>query len=390
MSPEPTDGSMSRQIYTDEKLRLLFDVMTELISVQELVFNELGEPIDYRVLQANKAYTDITGIPSEVCYGQLASVLYKENPPPYLSFFAKVALSEIPYHFTGYFSALKRYLSISVVCPKKNYFATIATDITEYELAKRALDEKNKELERYLYIASHDLRSPLVNIQGFSARLRKQANAIVERISCLMTHIPEKEEVIGILSEEIPKTLDFITANVTKMDKLISGLLQLSRTGLLPISLARVDMDSLIVMVFNSLEIQIEEVKAKVEVKALPECWGDQALLAQLFTNIIANAIQYRDPERPLTISIAGERKGNNSLYSVRDTGKGIPERYRQRIWDIFYRLDGLDSEESIGIGLSLIKRITDRHNGRVWFESDERNGTVFFVELPNEQSYQR
>jgi signal transduction histidine kinase len=169
------------------------------------------------------------------------------------------------------------------------------------------------------------------------------------------------------------------------MDRLISGLLQISRTGRVSMTVVRLDMEALVRSVIGSLSFQIEQAKAEVHVGNLPPCWGDEHLLNQLFSNIVGNALKYRDPDRPLVISIAGRAGALRNTYSVTDTGIGIASRHLERIWDVFYRVDWSGPVQGDGIGLSIVKRIVDKHSGRVWVDSKEGQGTAFFVELPNE-----
>jgi signal transduction histidine kinase len=116
----------------------------------------------------------------------------------------------------------------------------------------------------------------------------------------------------------------------------------------------------------------------------LPECYGDAELLDQLFVNIISNALKYHDVERTLKITVEAKFSYNKVVYTIKDTGKGISQRQLHKIWDVFYRIDPKSDEAGEGLGLSLVKRIAEKHKGKVWAKSEENKGSVFHVELLN------
>jgi PAS domain S-box-containing protein len=163
---------------SEEKLSTLFSSMTEMVLMHEMIFDENGEAINYMITDCNDAFTDITGIKKEDAIGKLADKLYATTTAPYLKEFATVCATGKSLEFNTYFAPMEKYFLISVVLIGKNRFSTISTDITSNEQIHAIIKEKNKELENYIYVASHDLRSPLVNIQGFSQRLQKQTSQL--------------------------------------------------------------------------------------------------------------------------------------------------------------------------------------------------------------------
>jgi len=166
------------------------------------------------------------------------------------------------------------------------------------------------------------------------------------------------------------------------MDALINGLLQISRTGKIKLTIVKIDMNKLIEQVIQSFSFQIQESGAKVVVENLPFCYGDASLLNQLFSNIFGNALKYRDKNKQLNIIIEATTKYNKVIYSIKDTGLGISERHLEKIWDVFYQVDSKSSEAGDGIGLSIVKRITDKHKGKIYVESEENKGSIFYIEL--------
>jgi PAS domain S-box-containing protein len=364
------------------KLSTLFSAMTEMVVLHEVVFNETGVPVNYRIVDCNDAYTEITGISREDALGKLATEVYQTDSPPYFQEFTKVGITGEPYEYTTYYAPMDKHFLISVVSPQKNSFATITTDITAIQQIQEVIHAKNKELENYLYVASHDLRSPLVNIQGFSQRLQKQTDAIKSYLQAVDLPSDTQSDLDAITLEGIPKTLGFISANVQKMDTLINGLLQISRTGRIKLTISKIDMNQLVNNIVAAYQYQISEKRVAVEVENLPACYGDEAQLNQLFSNLIENALKYADAIRPLSLYIKGQTHYNKVIYSIQDTGIGIPDRHIEKIWEVFYRVDSSLPGSGEGIGLSLVKRITDKHKGRVWVQSKPGAGSTFFVEL--------
>lgn len=372
-----------KKLYESEKkLTALFGSMTEMVALHELVFNDRGEAVNYRVTDCNNAFTEVTGIKKEDAAGKMATEVYHTDTAPYLAEYSEVALTGEPYQFTSYFAPMDKYFMISVVSPMKNHFATITTDITAIHQIQEVILVKNKELENYLYAASHDLRSPLVNIQGFSQRLQTQADSIKTIVAGCRLEPEITAEIDKIANEGIPKTLKFIFSNVAKMDTLLSGLLLISRTGRIKMTICKVDMDQMFKTIIASFNFQIMEISAKVIVGDLPYCYGDENQLNQLFSNIIGNALKYRDKGRQLIIEISGRTQYNKVIYSIKDTGIGIAPRHLEKIWDVFYKVNAAMPEAGEGIGLSLAKKIADKHSGKTRVESEEGKGSIFHVEL--------
>lgn len=368
---------------SQEKLNALFSSMTEMVVLHELVFDEKGLPFNYKIIDCNKAFTEVTGIKKEFAVGKLATEVYSIDTAPYLDLFSQVAITGKPYEYTTYYQPMDKHFSISVVSPKKNQFATVTTDITAIKQIEEVISTKNKELENYLYIASHDLRSPLVNIQGFSQRLKKKTDSLKELLSGLQLDDKSKSEINLITDDSIPKTLEFINTNVLKMDTLLNGLLQISRTGRVMMVIENIDMNRLMESIIKAKKFQIDELNASIIIQdKLPSCYGDYNLLNQLFSNIIGNALKYRDIKRNPLIEISGEINFKKVIYKIKDNGIGISKRHIEKIWDVFYRVDPKTQEPGEGLGLSIVKRITDKHKGKIWVESEIGIGTIFFVEL--------
>ena len=301
----------------EEKLSTLFTSMSEMVVIHELLLNEVGTPVNYRIIDCNRTFTDITGINKTDAIGMLGTDLYQSTPPPYLDEFSKTAITGKGYEFSTFYSPMDKHFLISVVPMGKNRFATVTTDITAIHKTQEIIQEKNKELENYLYVASHDLRSPLVNIQGFSQRVQKQTEDIRDTISELNPKTDIQKKIDTLTNIDIPKSLDFIFSNVKKMDTLIKGLLVISRTGRIKMEIKKVDMKTIIKNTLNNLTYELESQGADIQIGELPDCYGDQNLLSQLFSNLISNALKYSSPDTKLKINISG-KKTNSRHANIR------------------------------------------------------------------------
>ncbi len=244
------------------------------------------------------------------------------------------------------------------------------------------LADKNKELEQVVYVTSHDLRSPLVNIQGFSKEL---AYSIEELSTLLQTEEAPtgvKEKTALILESDIPDSLKFILSSTAKMDSLLAGLLKLSRVGHAAVTFTNVDMKELISEINNAFEFHLKEAGAVFRVGDLPPCFGNDVELNQVFSNLLGNALKYLDRNRSGIISITGHQKGDMALYCVEDNGIGIAPEHQKKVFEIFHRLNPEDSRGE-GLGLAIVNKIVTRHNGKVWVESVPGKGSQFYVSLP-------
>lgn len=255
----------------------------------------------------------------------------------------------------------------------------VELDETNDELAR-----KNEEMESMIYSASHDLRSPLVNIQGFSQRLEKGVGDIVTRLGQADVPPDVASSLSKLLHERIPTALGFIKSSSLKMDSLINGLLRLSRAGRAQLAIQPLDMDAMLRDIAGTLAIQLQQAGATFVAEPLPPCLGDAPQLNQVFTNLIDNAIKYRDPARPLEIRIRGETEGRRVRYVVADTGLGIAAEYQPQVWELFHRLDPNGAVPGEGLGLTLVRRILDRMHGHIRLESTPGVGSRFIVELPS------
>jgi PAS domain S-box-containing protein len=259
--------------------------------------------------------------------------------------------------------------------------------------ANRELRERNEENELFIYSVSHDLRAPLVNLQGFSQEIRLAG----EELQSLLEdeRIPQdvRSKAREILDGDITESIRFIQTAVSRLSGMIDALLRLSRAGRVEYEPREVDVREIVVRTVESYSAEIAERGANVEVHDLAPVWGDRLAIEQVFANLINNALHYLDPDRPGEISIGmvdemrpeSEKdlhKQISRVYYVKDNGLGIPQTHRQKVFTAFQRLHPRRASGE-GVGLALVKRIVERHDGEIWFESAEGAGTTFYVRLP-------
>lgn len=268
-------------------------------------------------------------------------------------------------------------------------YVAIRTDITKRKADDenlkqfaRELEEKNKELETIVYTVSHDLRSPLVNVQGFS----KQLNRACEKILATAAAASDGKVAVADLKPQIegavPQALRFINAGVNKMEMLLAGLLRYSRLGRVTLNIRPLEMNTLLAEIVAAMRFQVESAHATIEVDRLPACLGDAAQTNQVFANLLDNAVKYRDPNRPLRVKVSGRVTGGEAIYAVTDNGIGIAPQHQPKAFEIFHRLNPDDSPGE-GLGLTIAQRVLERQRGRIWVESAEGLGSTFFVSLP-------
>jgi PAS domain S-box-containing protein len=286
-------------------------------------------------------------------------------------------------------SAIVEYTASMVPGKQPPEIVGIARDITERRRAEEErerltaeLADKNREQEQIIYVTSHDLRSPLVNVQGFSKELKYSLQEMTEILENQAVPAEIREQLSSILQTDIIGSLQYIETSVAKMDSLLSGLLRLSRMGRAALSFQDLDMNALMLDIQKAFEYRIQEAGVTVTVGELPSCHGDEVQINQVLSNLMDNALKYLDPGRPATIAVTGEERDGRAVYCVEDNGIGIAPEHQPKIFEIFHRLNPGETPGE-GLGLSIIKKILSRHNGEIRVESESGVGSKFYVSLP-------
>jgi PAS domain S-box-containing protein len=230
------------------------------------------------------------------------------------------------------------------------------------ERQKAELQRSNQELEQYAYIASHDLQEPLRAVVGCGQLLEQQFSAGLD---------PTAQQLVAHMVE-----------GGLRMQRLVFDLLAYSRVGTGERRAVLVDTASALRQATAQLEVAIAETNASIEADELPRVFADPTQVIQLFQNLLGNALKYRSAERPRVL-VRARRVGAFFELSVADNGIGIDPRYFERIFILFQRLHTRTAYPGTGIGLSLCRKIVERHGGRIWVESEPGRGATFFFTLP-------
>jgi light-regulated signal transduction histidine kinase (bacteriophytochrome) len=224
------------------------------------------------------------------------------------------------------------------------------------------LQRSNKELEAFSYSVSHDLRAPFRHIVGFAQLLREREANLEPKSMHYLQNISDSALAAG---------------------KLVDDLLAFSQLGRTSISQKNVDMNKLVAEVIKSVMLTVEEREIQLSIGQLPVAWGDATLLRQVWFNLIENAVKYTRPRNPASIIIEGRLEDDITVYSVSDNGVGFDMAYAGKLFGVFQRLQRAEDFEGTGIGLALVRRIVDRHNGSVTAEGEVDKGATFVFALP-------
>lgn len=224
------------------------------------------------------------------------------------------------------------------------------------------LKRSNQELEQFAYVASHDLQEPLRKIRSYGELLEGRCQ--------------------DQLDERTSKYVASMVGAARRMQSLINDLLSLSRVGTSGRPLQATDSTRILVNVIENMQVSIRESGAKITYDPLPRVMVDATLLGQLLQNLVGNGIKFRG-DIPSHVHVSARRSGDEWVFSVQDNGIGIEPQYMQDIFVVFKRLHGRDQYPGTGIGLAIVKKIAEYHQGRVWVESKAGQGSTFYFTLP-------
>gem|GEM_PF-6529203 len=239
----------------------------------------------------------------------------------------------------------------------------------------RILQEKNEELEQVLFIAGHDLRTPLVTLQGFASELDLDCNAAVN------TQIESVRD--EALRNNIPQANAYIQKAALRMETLIQGISRYGRLGRIQPEPVNISMFSLFDECLHGMNMLLRKASVQVDLEHAPGCYGDPMLVTQICTNIIENAVKYSEPERPLQIHIEGTLADGYALYSIQDNGIGIAAKDLQKIFGIFIRLNQKPDVPGDGMGLAISHRLALKMGGDLLVQSEAGVGSTFVLKMP-------
>jgi PAS domain S-box-containing protein len=248
----------------------------------------------------------------------------------------------------------------TILLKDEPYAINLIYDITRRKEAERQLEMVNKELESFSYSVSHDLRSPLRSIMGYTHFLT--------------------EGYSSVLDAEGNRLLATITRNGEKMNRLIEELLRFARLGRQEMERVPVDFNSMVRVVIQSFGDAVQNVE--IDIKPLPKVVGDLSLLTQVWQNLISNAIKYSSKKEKPHIEIGSFVQDGETVFYIKDNGAGFDMTYAERLFEVFQRMHSPKDFEGTGVGLSIVKRIVNRHGGRAWAEAKVNEGATFYFVL--------
>jgi signal transduction histidine kinase len=259
--------------------------------------------------------------------------------------------------------------------------------IVQYRTAD--LTEANNEIQRFAYIVSHDLRSPLVNIMGFTSELEALRTEIFDQVAKLTAEVTAlngqaaaADGKVEQLSADFDEAIRFIKSSIGNMDRLINAVLKLSREGRRQFHPQTIDMRALLGQIGQTVSHRAAELGARLDIDELPPVESDPLALEQIFANLIDNALKYRRTDVPLQIQVRGRVNAGKAIYDVEDNGRGIDAGDHQRVFELFRR-SGKQDRPGEGIGLAHVRALVRRLGGSMELKSELGQGSTFTVILP-------
>lgn len=341
--------------WSDEIYRI-FEIDPEKFDASYEAFLNTIHPDDRELV--NKAYTD--SLKDKRPYNIVHRLLMKDGRVKYVN-------EKCETHYADDGTPLLSIGTVHDVTERKraeDEVKALNRDLEQRVTERTAqLEAANKELEAFSYSVSHDLRTPLRAIDGFS--------------HILLDDYTDK------LDEEGKRLLNVVRENTNKMGQLIDDILKFSRTGRLGLTISDIDMEQQAREVFAELQPSVDSGKLQLEIEAIPPARGDNAMMRQVFVNLLSNAIKFSRNRNPARIKVGGSIQGDEAIFYVKDNGVGFDMQYADKLFGVFQRLHGVTEFEGTGIGLAIVKRIITRHGGRVWAQGTVNEGATFYFALP-------
>jgi signal transduction histidine kinase len=282
-------------------------------------------------------------------------------------------------------TGLGLYRNVTALRHAQAALAETNSNLEEIVTARtKALSQANDEIQKFAYIVSHDLRAPLVNIMGFTTELEAAAKTVgryVDRqIKTDGADVPV--EVVEAIGEDVPEAFEFIKTSTSKMDRLISAILRLSREGRRVLAPENLTMRDVLENIAGTLKHRTDASDAQIVVQPLPNLVADRLAIEQIFGNLLDNAIKYLSPERPGVVTVRGTAKGALAVYEIEDNGRGIADADLERVFELFRRA-GAQNTQGEGIGLAYVRQLVYRLGGTIELKSTLGQGTIFTLSLP-------
>ena len=241
------------------------------------------------------------------------------------------------------------------------HFIGSQNDVTKRKIAEANVLAANEELDSFNYTVSHDLKAPIRNIQAFSNLLKKKYGSSLE--------------------EEAQEFLEFIESSANRMDAIITDLLALAKFGKEQLNPVSIDLNELVGSVWDKISFTTPH-SAKLVVPELPMVKGDASMLEQVLINLLSNAVKYSSKKKQPEVIVGYEATADSITFFIRDNGAGFDMKNYDRLFGVFQRLHGSSDFDGTGVGLNIVKRIIEKHQGRVWANGEVGEGATFYFTL--------
>jgi len=243
-------------------------------------------------------------------------------------------------------------------------------------------DRALSEMDEFVYAISHDLRAPLLNFQGFLHRLERASEALRSHVERGDLPIDQRRLAQQILDEKIKPSLEVLEQNARRMDRLLTALLDLSRTGREPVQMQEVNGAEIARAVIEEFRPAAGAKNARLVLEPIPVLWADPQRLQEIFRRLIDNSLKFLHPQRPGLVTVGGSAGRSEHVCWVQDNGIGIRGQDRDRIFRPFGKVQEIPAPGE-GAGLATVRKLIEQQHGRLWVESDHGLGSTFFFALP-------
>ncbi len=349
---DPSDSELVREMLADD---FTVDVVNHLASVM----GQLKQRYDVLILDLNlpdsQGYDTFEAV--ENMSGEVPVIVLTSNSD------RKIAIKAMSHGAQDYL--FKETINAEVMVRSIRYAIERNKLVQEQKVIMRELKRSNAELQQFVYVASHDLQEPLRMVTSYLSLMERTFKHQLD---------PKAKEYI-----------DYAMEGGNRMRELINDVLAYSRVDTQGKKFAPVDMGEVVVKVLAILRVTIEDTKAEITIDPLPTIKADESQMMQVMQNIIANALKFHGPDRPV-IHISSSQGDNEWTFIVKDNGIGLDMVDAEKIFQMFQRLHSREEYPGTGIGLALTKKIVERHDGRIWVESWKGKGATFFFTIPTEE----
>lgn len=378
---EELDRVQKELVSSEERYSMLFRRMLNGFIVFEPTLNQDGRMVDIRFADINPAFGVQSGFHKEDAVGKTWTELYG-FPNKNLGRYRRILETGQPEHFETFYHQNQQYYQISAFRISEGKLGAVVDNITDYRHAINEITTLNEELEQrveerteelqsvvneleaFTYTVSHDLKSPLRAVDGYSRIIMEDYG-------------PE-------LAEDAAQMLQNIRAICRDMIDMINKLLQYSTTARAEMSKEKVDIGTMVRSIFNELKTAEPGRNIRLAVETgLPEVYADKVMIRQVFYNILSNGIKFTRTREQAVICVGCTITAEEYIFYIKDNGVGFDMEYSKKLFGIFQRLHTADEFEGSGIGLVTVKKIIQRHGGRVWIEGKTGEGAEVFFTLP-------